>query len=57
VIRDRLDRLAAALFPGGEPQERVASLLPFLAAYPDLPGLLLDRLDTDTRAHQVLALA
>jgi bacillithiol biosynthesis cysteine-adding enzyme BshC len=58
VIYERLGRAAVVLFPGGAPQERVLSPLAFLAAEgPDLPRRLLDVLDLDTRAHDVLMTA
>lgn len=55
LVRERLDRARAALYPAGKPQERVLSALSLLNAYgPALLDLWRTGLDLDTSEHQVL---
>lgn len=55
LVRERLERARAALYPVGKPQERVLSALSFLNTYgPALVAEWLDSLDLNTAAHQVL---
>lgn len=58
VIRERLERAAAVLMPGGSPQERL--LAPVAIEAQDGPDVLRDVfavLDLDTRTHQLLDLS
>ena len=57
LVRERLAKAQAALYPTGSLQERTLSVLSFLNAYgPALVAEWLGALDLDTSEHQVIAL-
>ncbi len=56
-VRARLGKARVNLFPGETPQERILSPLYFLNKYSlNLPECLLEAIDLDTTAHQVVEL-
>ncbi len=55
LVRERLAKAQAALYPTGTPQERTLSALAFLNAYgPAILAQWLGSLDLDTTTHQVI---
>lgn len=55
LTRSRLEKIEAALFPGGKPQERQVNVMQFLNLYgPDFIRLAVERLDPLEMGHQVV---
>lgn len=55
LVRERIAKAQAALYPTGTPQERALSVLSFLNTYgPALLAQWLSALDLDTTTHQVI---